>query len=171
MARSESGGDTRELLALVDEMTPYFVDNNAEHDAIDLLMMVDRLELIKGYVTAHNFSKINQYLTASSLYSADQEELEVTLHTLYELSLAQGQYMNALRMALRLDDYSLMCQAFASCTYTLVRKQMAFVLARQRVYIPDLEEELNVLISNSRLSHFYLTLAKDLEVQEPKHPS
>jgi hypothetical protein len=35
--------DCSELMELVNEIVPYFIDNNAEHDAIDLLLIVDRL--------------------------------------------------------------------------------------------------------------------------------
>jgi hypothetical protein len=31
------------LVAMVDRIVPYFVANNAEHDAIDLLLIVDKL--------------------------------------------------------------------------------------------------------------------------------
>jgi 26S proteasome regulatory subunit N1 len=47
---------------------------------------------------------------------------------------------------------------------------LAFNAARQKIYIPDLSEEIQPIISNSLLSKFYIDLAKDLEVQEPKHP-
>ncbi|XP_051912777.1 uncharacterized protein LOC127595135 [Hippocampus zosterae] len=169
-ARVAAGQDCGELMQLAAEIVPYFIDNNAEHDAIDLLLVIDRLQDIQKYVTRANFSKVNQYLTASSSYSADQDELEKTLAILFEMSLEHGEFMNALRMALKLDDYERMCTVFGSCTDPLIRKQLAFVLARQRVYIADLEPELNDIISNARLSEYFTLLAKDLEVKDPKHP-
>ena len=36
---------------MTDSIVPYFVENNAEHDAIDLLLIVDKLEDVKQYVT------------------------------------------------------------------------------------------------------------------------
>ena len=35
---------------------------------------------------------------------------------------------------------------------------------------PDLQSELQEIISNSRLSEYYLALARDLDVMEPKLP-
>lgn len=58
---------------LVDKIVPYFVFNNAEHDAIDLLLIVDKLNDIKGYVTDQNFSKVYMYLSAVCGYSSDQD--------------------------------------------------------------------------------------------------
>jgi len=40
--QNQEGAD--DLLALVEEIVPYFMDHNSEHDAIDLLMEVDKLE-------------------------------------------------------------------------------------------------------------------------------
>lgn len=76
-----------ELIAIVDKIVPYFVANNAEHDAIDLLLIVDKLEDIKGYVSAQNFSKVYMYLSAVCGYSSDQDELVKTLTIIFDLSL------------------------------------------------------------------------------------
>ncbi len=57
----------------MDRIIPYFVKNNAEHDAIDLLLIVDKLEDIKSYVTDLNFSKVHMYLSAVCGYSTDQD--------------------------------------------------------------------------------------------------
>lgn len=66
---------------------PYFVANNAEHDAIDLLLIVDKLQDIKGYVTDQNFSKVYMYLSAVCGYTSDQDELVTVLTILYELAM------------------------------------------------------------------------------------
>ena len=47
---------------------------------------------------------------------------------------------------------------------------MAFQLARQRVLIPELDEEMTKILSNSMLTSFFQQLAKDLEVVEAKKP-
>ena len=52
----------------------------------------------------------------------------------------------------------------------MTQKQLAFQLGRQKLVLPDLPESLSPIYSNSKLSTFYLQLAKDLEVLEPKHP-
>lgn len=51
-----------------------------------------------------------------------------------------------------------------------LKKQMAFQLSRQRISIPELDESINSILSNSLLSPFFLQLAKDLEVVDPKKP-
>ena len=46
---------------------------------------------------------------------------------------------------------------------------MALNLARQRINI-ELDEELTKITSNTHLNEFYIDLAKDLDVLEPKTP-
>ena len=45
-------------------------------------------------------------------------------------------------------------------------------MARHRYLLPEefLDQELNAIASNHKLSQFYLHLAKDLDVVEPKTP-
>lgn len=62
---------------------PYFVANNAEHDAIDLLLNVDILENVKDYVNYTNFSKVHLYLSSMCGYCTDQDELQKILTILY----------------------------------------------------------------------------------------
>lgn len=73
-------------------------------------------------------------------------------------------------MAIKLDDHEKVKNVFNECPDDLIKKQLAFNAARQKIFIQDLDEETNKIISNSLLSKFYIDLAKDLEVQEPKHP-
>lgn len=71
--RLENNEPYDELLGLVDQIVPYFVANNAQHDAIDLLLIVDKLEDIKPFVSFQNFSKVHMYLAAVCGYSTDQD--------------------------------------------------------------------------------------------------
>ena len=168
--RQENNELYNDLSKLVDEIVPFFVENNAEHDAIDLLLIVDKLEDIKKYVNQTNFNKVNLYLSSSSNYSADNEEMNKTLTILYDISLSLSEYTNALRLAIKLDDYDRVKQLFDECPDEIIKKQLAFNSARQKIYIPGLSEEETKIISNSYLSPFYLELAKDLNVHEPKKP-
>lgn len=69
-----------------------------------------------------------------------------------------------------MDDHTKIKKLFDECPNETIRKQLAFNAARQKIYIPDLPEDENKIISNSYLAKFYIDLAKDLEVSEPKHP-
>lgn len=152
------------------QIIPYFILNNAEHDAIDLLLNVDKLEDISDYVNEGNFSKVHMYLGAVCGYCTDQDELVKILNILYNISLRLSEYTIALRFAIKLDDHDKIKQIFDECPDQITKKQLAFNAARQKIFIPDLDEEENKIISNSMLAKFYLILAKDLAVHEPKNP-
>ena len=94
-----------DLITIVDKIIPYFIANNAEHDAIDLMLIVDKLEDIKQFVTQSNFSKVNMYLAAFCAYCSDQDELVKVLNILYDICLKLSEYTIALRVAIKLDDH------------------------------------------------------------------
>lgn len=56
------------------------------------------------------------------------------------------------------------------CTDRVSLKQMAFMLGRQRNPFITADEELNRIVSNEKLSEHYKSLARELNVVEPKHP-
>ena len=81
-----------------------------------------------------------------------------------------GKYPNALRVAMRLNDHSLINKVFELCEDELVKKQLGFMLARQRFLINVQDEELNDIISNSRLSEYFHKVAEELEATDAKTP-
>jgi 26S proteasome regulatory subunit N1 len=94
--------------------------------------------------------------------------------TAYEIFKKQRQYFDALLMALKMnrcDDIPLL---LGECEDPLLKKQMCILLGRHRVNyeVEDdpLEEELNELIGNAKLSEQFLKVAQDLDVLDPKTP-
>ena len=53
---------------------------------------------------------------------------------------------------------------------SLMKKQMAFQLARQQIHIETEDSDLNACINNTNLSKYFLALARELDVMEPKIP-
>ncbi|TYI15632.1 hypothetical protein ES332_A08G199300v1 [Gossypium tomentosum] len=71
------------------------------------------------------------------------------------------------------------CDVFTSCDGLLMKKQFCYILARQGINFEldddmvkdDEDRELSqVIINNIKLSESYLTLARNIEVMEPKCP-
>lgn len=111
--QNQDGAD--DLLNLVQEIVPYFMEHNSEHDAIDLLMEVDKLEKVADFVNSHNIMRITDYLQKMTPYCSDQEELDKVLITLYDTSLKFHQFTNALKVALRIDKPNLVEAVFEKC--------------------------------------------------------
>lgn len=100
------------------------------------------------------------------------------LETAYEIYKKQGQYFDALRVALRMNRTENITDLLKNCPDPLMRKQMCILLGRHRVNYEvdesDIEddevEKLNELIGNENLSEQFLKLAQDLDVMDPKTP-
>ncbi|CAD8208266.1 unnamed protein product [Paramecium octaurelia] len=162
-----------DLLALVDEIVPYFMDHNSEHDAIDLLSEVDQLQKIEQYVNQANIQRILVYLLSLVPFCSDQDELDILLITAFNICLKVNEYTNALRIALRIDKPGKVEEVFKACQDETIKKQLAFQLARHRYQVEEgiiNDETLKKIAANQYLSQFYINLAKDLEVLEPKTP-
>lgn len=100
------------------------------------------------------------------------------LETAYEIYRSQNQFYDALRVALRMSKPECITDLLKECTDPLERKQMCFLLGRHRVnYEVDENEikdddawKLNEYVGNEKVSEFFLKLAQDLDVMDPKTP-
>lgn len=61
-------------------------------------------------------------------------------------------------------------KVFKECKDPLLAKQICFQIARQRINIPDLDQDCKAIAYNEKLSDFYIKFAKELEVVEAKSP-
>lgn len=95
------------------------------------------------------------------------------LETAFEIYKKEGQFYDALRVALRTSNMDAITNLFDECQDTLMKKQMCLLLGRHRVNFTvedDDDEEYNPLIGNERLSEYFLKLGQDLDVLDAKTP-
>jgi len=170
----------QDLLDMVQIIVPFHVTLNAEAEAVDLLIEVQRLKNLLSLETIdkNNYERICLYLVKTADFMSDPDDLSEMLETAYELFRNQGQQFDALRVALRMNNTDSIKELLAECQDPLMRKQMAILLGRHRVN-HEVEEDdldgddievLNELIGNERLSEQFLKLAQDLDVMDPKTP-
>ena len=69
-----------------------------------------------------------------------------------------------------MNNMDLINDIMSECKDQTTLRQMAFMLARQRNAYESEDEELQKIISNENLSEHFKSLARDLDVMEPKHP-
>uniref|UniRef100_A0A0E0HK64 26S proteasome non-ATPase regulatory subunit 2 homolog n=1 Tax=Oryza nivara TaxID=4536 RepID=A0A0E0HK64_ORYNI len=153
--------------------------HNAEPEAVDLLMEVEKLDLLVKHVDSTNYKRTCLYLTSSSKYLPAPDDMSA-LKIAFEIYMKFGDFANALRIALLLDDKSLeLKQIFTATDDFHLKKQFAFIIARHGLSTDidddiaadeNEKEALQDIISNIKLSEGYLTLARDIEVMEPKSP-
>lgn len=122
------------LILLARQIVPYNMAHNAEAEACDLLMEIERLDLLEQYVDENIYQRVCLYLTRYFVkkklclccqylylflfscvpYVADPENTTL-LQTALLLLRKFGQYPQALRLAMQLNDRQLIEEIFTSC--------------------------------------------------------
>ncbi|BAM39173.1 26S proteasome regulatory subunit [Theileria orientalis strain Shintoku] len=181
-----------ETLKLIEEMTTYWVANGFEFDAIDLLLEVDRIESIREKVSDDHdlVTRVTNYLASISFYGATYNESARILHVTYELLLRNKRYVEAVRIALKLNDHVRVMEVLNSCEDKNVLKQVSLFLNTSNLYIntlatselaasaaaiskndAELDETLVYLNRGENRSSLFMSMCKELDILEPKHPS
>eukprot|EP00636_Phaeomonas_parva_P005676 CAMPEP_0118884814 /NCGR_PEP_ID=MMETSP1163-20130328/23532_1 /TAXON_ID=124430 /ORGANISM="Phaeomonas parva, Strain CCMP2877" /LENGTH=892 /DNA_ID=CAMNT_0006822699 /DNA_START=353 /DNA_END=3031 /DNA_ORIENTATION=- len=171
--QAEPPQPVEDLMAMVDVIAPFHVTHNAEAEAVDLLMEVQELGklLDVAAIDETNYERICLYLLRSTNFLDNPDDLDEMLETCFELYRKQDAYTDAVRVAIKMGDKAKITNLFASCGDDLTKKQMACILGSNRVALElEDEDDLNSIIGNLKLSSYYLSLARDLDVLEPKHP-
>lgn len=175
-ADPESDEPFADLLKMVHVIVPFHLTHNAEAEAVDLLIEVQRLKFLLELdgIDEKNYQRICLYLMKTASYMSDPDDLQEMYETAYEIFKQQKQYYDALLVALRMSRHEEIPILLGECEDPLVKKQMCIMLGRHRVNyeVEDdpIEEELNELIGNEKLSEQFLKVAQDLDVLDPKTP-
>lgn len=165
---------SKKLIALVHEIVPYNMAHNAETEACDLLMEIEKLDFLEQYVDESAYQRVCLYLTSCVPYVADPEN-STLLHAAAKLYRKFGQYPQAVRLAMQLNDLPLIEEIFTTCKDLSIQKQLAFMLGRQQIFLNLPEstieyDDLVEIMSNSHLNNHFLNLARELDIMEPKTP-
>ncbi|KIW87960.1 uncharacterized protein Z519_11545 [Cladophialophora bantiana CBS 173.52] len=164
-------GDLTELaLSLV----PYFLSHNAEADAVDLLSELEMIEEIPRFLDENTFARVCLYMVSmvNLLMYPDDVAFLKTAHDIY---VKYNKLAQAMVLAIRLNDHELIRQDLESTDDVALKKQLAFLIARQRISI-DVpsetkdEQEIAECLGNTQLPNHFKTLAKELNILEPKVP-
>ena len=171
---------TDDLLELVAQILPYHMRANSEPEAVDLLLEVDRLDLLIPHVDAKNVARTCLYLCACAPYLPEPDDADAyrAAHACYT---SAGRAFDALRVALQLGDVDLVAATFSACADPATQVQLAYLLGRQGVALdfedgpaaiadPAQREACTLAASNAKMPERYAALARDLDVLEPRAP-
>jgi 26S proteasome regulatory subunit N1 len=180
--RVEQEGDNAsmdDLMTLVTEIIPFHMQHNAEPEAVDLLLEVEKLDILLDNVNDSNYSRTCLYLFSCSNYLPEPEDA-IVLKTAHSIFMKIGKMPDAMRVALKLGLQNVIEETFIACTDITIKKQLCYMLAKHghplnlddgpcEIEGDDLDVLQNIM-SNSNLTENYLTLARDLDVMEAKLP-
>ena len=167
--------ETQELVDLARTLVPYFLSHNAEADAVDILSELERIEEIPEYLDSNTYSRVCLYMVSMVNLLTYPEDLQF-LRTAHDIYKKYNNLPQAMVLAIRLNDFDLIREDFYSTKNSAQKKQLAFLIARQQLWLDiyqDDEEDDEVLtdvLTNVKLPEYFKTLAKELNILEPKIP-
>ncbi|PSN61915.1 26S proteasome regulatory complex, non-ATPase subcomplex, Rpn1 subunit [Corynespora cassiicola Philippines] len=163
---------TDDITDLALSLVPFFLKHNAEADAVDILSELEMIDQIEKYLDENTYSRVCLYMisTVSLLTYPDNDKF---LRTAYQIYRKYKQYTQAIVLAIRLNDRDLIEDTFNSTEDRAVRRQMAFLITRQRIWFDvsdDDDPELQECMNNTRLPDHFKALGKELNILDPKTP-
>ena len=173
--RLEAEKDTDDVTQLVLTLVPFFLSHNAEADAVDILSELDMIDQIRGHLDENTYGRVCLYMVSMVplLTYPDNDRFLRTAHDIY---VHYQQLAQAISLAIRLNDMDLIKSDFAAASDKALKRQLAFILGRQRICFDLSEEEaaedpeLQDCLNNTRLPDHFKSLAKELNVLDPKVP-
>ncbi|KAF8535811.1 armadillo-type protein [Trichophaea hybrida] len=169
--RGKAGDEVfaKDLLDLALSLVPFFLKHNAEADAADLLFELDSIEKIPPFLDENTYARVCLYMVSMVPLLSFPEDVKTlqTAHTVYRTfnKLAQ-----AMTLAIRLNDINLIQENFKATDDQALKKQLAFLVARQGIRVDCEDEGVAECLNNTRLTEHFLALGKELNILEPKTP-
>jgi 26S proteasome regulatory subunit N1 len=162
----------QDLIDLALVLVPLFLKSNAEADAVDLMSELEIIEDIPKFLDKDTYPRVCLYMVSMVnllTYPEDQQFLR-TAHDIYN---HYDQLTQAIVLAIRLNDIELIQADFNSTKDVALKKQMAFLIARQQIVLdfnPETEEEQEITecLNNTKLPEHFKALGKELNILDPK---
>lgn len=176
-ATGEDEKDVQELMRLALLVVDFSLKHNAEVDAVDLLLEMEAVDQLPQFVDKDTFERVCLYLVSCVNLLVPPDDV-LFLRTAREIYRKHSRFFEALVISIRLMDPTCIRQDFLSPNNESMRKQMAFVLARQQIPIEWLQDESNPItdqalidcLLQTQLSSRFIQFGKDLSIYEPKTP-
>jgi 26S proteasome regulatory subunit N1 len=162
----------QELIDLALVLVPLFLKSNAEADAVDLMSELEIIEDLPKFLDKDTYPRVCLYMVSMVnllTYPEDQQFLR-TAHDIYK---QYDQLTQAIVLAIRLNDTDLIKSDFESTDDVALKKQMAFLIARQQIVLDlptetEEEQEIAECLNNTKLPEHFKALAKELNILDPK---
>lgn len=164
---------TADLIDLALVLVPLFIKSNQEADAVDLMSELEIIEKMNEFVDENTYPRVCLYMVTmvNLLTYPDNETFLRVAHDIY---INHKQFAQAVILAIRLHDIDLVQEDFDKAEDPVLKKQLAFLISRQRIILPMINEgegddpELFECLHNIKLSDHFKALGKELNILDPK---
>jgi 26S proteasome regulatory subunit N1 len=112
--RQETDESTDDLVELALEVAPFFLAHNAEADAVDLLLQLDIVPKLVGFVDKNSYKRVCLYIASCVNYLESPDDA-ICLRTAHDIYLKHEKYAEALLIAIRISDKTLIQSLFDNC--------------------------------------------------------
>ncbi|KAH7130317.1 26S proteasome non-ATPase-like protein regulatory subunit 2 [Dendryphion nanum] len=163
---------TDDITDLAFALVPFFLKHNAEADAVDILSDLEMIDQIEKYLDEDTYARVCLYMV-STVPLLTYPDNDTFLRTAYSVYRKYKQYTQAVTLAIRLNDRDLIEETFNSTEDKSIRRQMAYLCARQRIWFDvsdDDDSELQECMNNTRVPDHFMALGKELNILDPKTP-
>ncbi|KAH8809075.1 armadillo-type protein [Xylogone sp. PMI_703] len=160
----------QDLIDLALILVPLFLKSNAEADAVDLLSELEIIEEISKFLDENTYPRACLYMVSMANLLTYPED-HTFLRTAHDIYLKYDQRAQAMVLAIRLNDISLIQADFDATEDMVLKKQMAFLIARQQIRLPDAEsqpDEILECLNSTKMPEHFKALAKELNILDPK---
>ncbi|WYZ45056.1 hypothetical protein EsH8_VIII_000372 [Colletotrichum jinshuiense] len=163
---------TKDLVDLALILIPLFLQSNAEADAVDLMSELEIIDQIPNHLDKDTYGRVCLYMV-SMVNLLTYPDNELFLKTAHDIYLTYKEYALAMTLAIRLNDIDLIKADFEKAEDPALKKQLAFLIARQRIVLDlpadDADSQAIVeCLSNLKLSDHFKSLGKELNILDPK---
>lgn len=166
-SRIEDETGTDELTQLALRIVPSLLKDNSEADAVDLLLEIESVDALEEFVDKQSYARVCQYIVACVPFLPPGDDV-VCLHTAFGIYMNFDALPNALILAIRLDDATLVRNVFSAAKDDAMRLQLGFIVGQHgQTYDVDCPVAAEAM-ANTRLPEFYQYLIRELNLTEPK---
>jgi len=163
---------TSDLVELALVLVPLFLKSNAEADAVDLMSELEIIEELPKFVDEDTYARVCLYMV-SMVNLLTYPDNELFLRVAHDIYKEYKQFTQAMVLAIRLNDIDLIRTDFEQATDPALKKQLAFLIARQKIWLDyptesDEDQEITESLCNIRLSEHFKSLGKELNILDPK---
>ncbi|THH19622.1 hypothetical protein EW146_g1580 [Bondarzewia mesenterica] len=173
-------GTIDDLRTLAIECAKFLLGHNAEPDAIDLLEEMEIVDQVVELVDDNTYARVCAYMVACVNLLPPQDDVAFlrTAHRIYE---QHQKFPQALALAIRLNDIELIRKDFNTPGNPLMKRQLAFILARAQIpsdwlqpvtpdndVVEELPSDLLDCLYNTNLSTHFRDFGKEVGVADAK---